>query len=482
MISGCGVLSREIYLTNRRKSSKPRASIVLSDICSTSRVRYILDMAHHQSLNPSIVSSRRGRIAKGVSLRDEILLVGAGEPISIPGGQDQTYPFLAHSEYFYLTDHECEGGVVAFDPADGDDKGWVDFVPTVTQGQRVWEGREQVPGTPLGELAGWLAARRGKKIVMLGTPLAGIQFDARRAEEVRELFTHARRAKDDAEIERMELAAAATAPAYERVRELLLEAAKGAAISEQRLKAEIEGKFALHGATRPCYGTIVGVGDNSAVLHFDPTLRAIKPGETVLIDAGAEVRRYGVDVTRTYGCGEVTGARRELHAVVQRAFDRAVAACVPGAEWVDIHVRAALDMAEGLVQMGVLRGSASTAVESGAMGLFFPHGLGHMIGLGVRDATGRLPGRGPTVRKGVVTIRCDFPLGERYSMTVEPGCYFIGALLRDRANRDAHRDAVDWALVDRLLDEGIGGVRIEDSVIVTSSGPKALTAHIAHGL
>jgi Xaa-Pro aminopeptidase len=372
--------------------------------------------------------------------------------------------------------------VVAFDPADGNEKGWVDFVPTVTQGQRVWEGREQTPGTPLEELAGWLAARRGKKVVMLGTPMPGIRFDARRSEEVRELFTHARRVKDEAEIARMELAAAATAPAFARVRELLLEAANGAAISEQRLKAEIESQFALHGATRPCYGTIVGVGDNSAVLHFDPTQRTILPGQTVLIDAGAEVRRYGVDVTRTYGCGDVTGARRELHAVVQRAFDRAVAACVPGAEWVDIHVRAALDMAEGLVQMGVLKGGASSAVESGAMGLFFPHGLGHMIGLGVRDATGRFPGRGPTVRKGVVTIRCDFPLVAGYSMTVEPGCYFIGALLRDRANRDAHKDAVDWTLVDRLLAEGIGGVRIEDSIIVTKHAPRPLTASIPHGL
>lgn len=438
-------------------------------------------MSQHQSLNRINLSSRRGRVAAAIALRDEILLVGAGEPVSIPGGQDQTYPFLAHSEYFYLTDQECEGGVVAFDPADGDDKGWVDFVPTVTQSQRVWEGREQTPGTPLEELAGWLAARRGKRIVMLGTPLPGVRFDARRSDDVRELFTHARRAKDDAEIERMELAAAATAPAYERVRELLLDAAKGAAISEQRLKAEIEGAFSLHGATRPCYGTIVGVGDNSAVLHFDPTQRTIKPGQTVLIDAGAEVRRYGVDVTRTYGCGEVAGARRELHAVVQRAFDRAVAGCVPGAEWVDLHVRAALDMAEGLVQMGVLKGSASSAVESGAMGLFFPHGLGHMIGLGVRDATGRLPGRGPTVRKGVVTIRCDFPLGERYSMTIEPGCYFIGALLREQGARTTHKDAVDWALVDRLLAEGVGGVRIEDTIIVTPQGPKALTAHIAHG-
>lgn len=426
-----------------------------------------------------VIASRRQRMARLLDLKDEILLVAAGEPVSIPGGQDQTYPFLAHSDFFYLTDRECEGGVVAFDAASGE---WVDFVPAVTQAQRVWEGREQEPGTPLAELGPWVASRRGRSIISLGAPLACVRTDDRRAVEVRDRFTHARRAKDTFEIERMERAAAATAPAYARVRELLDAATNGQPVSEQLLKAEIESQFALHGASRPCYGTIVGVGDNSAVLHFDPTERVIKPGETVLIDAGAEVRRYGVDVTRTYACGEVTGARRELHAVVQRAFDRAVAGCVVGVEWVDLHIRAAMDMAEGLVQMGVLKGSASSAVESGAMGLFFPHGLGHMIGLGVRDATGRLPGRGPTQRKGVVTIRCDFPLGENYSMTIEPGCYFIGALLRDTDARATHRDAVNWPLVDRLLAERIGGVRIEDSVIVTENGPRALTAHIAHGL
>ena len=160
----------------------------------------------------------------------------------------------------------------------------------------------------------------------------------------------------------------------------------------------------------PAYGTIVGFGSNGAVLHFDPTHREVKPGELVLIDAGAELSRYSADVTRTFACGAPDGARKELHASVLRAFERAIARCTVGTEWIDVHVGAALDMAEGLVQMGVLKVSASSAVESGAMGLFFPHGLGHLIGLGVRDASGRKPGRTPSKRPGVVTIRCDFPL------------------------------------------------------------------------
>jgi Xaa-Pro aminopeptidase len=423
------------------------------------------------------LAPRRERLAKALDLKDEILLVGAGELIGIPGGQDQTYPFVAHSEYFYLADEETEGGVVAFDPKDG----WADFVPVVTQSQRVWEGREQASGTPLTELAGWLAARRGRPIVMLGTPLAGIRHDAKRTEEVREIFTHTRRPKDAAEIVRMKEAVLATAPAYARVRELLARAAAGECVSERLLKAEIECQFGWHRADRPAYGTIVGVGSNAAVLHFDPTERPAKPGDLVLIDAGAEVRRYAADVTRTFACGPIDSARKDLHALVLRATSNATARCVVGAEWIDVHVGAALDMADGLVGMGVLRGSASAAVESGAMGLFFPHGLGHLIGLGVRDATGRMPGRKPSTRPGVVTIRCDFPLAEGYTITVEPGCYFIGPLLNDSANRAKHKDSVNWALVDTLLASEVGGVRIEDNVHITAAGPENLTAAIPHG-
>lgn len=424
------------------------------------------------------LAARRDRMTKSLDLKDEIVLIGAGEPVGIPGGQDQTYPFLAHSEYFYLADEETEGGVIAFDPKSG----WTDFVPVVTQSQKVWEGREQSPGTPLPELAAWLAARRARPIVMLGTPLPGIRHDAKRTEEVREVFTHARRPKDAAEIARMKAAAAATAPAYARVRELLARAAAGDCVSERLLKAEIECQFGRHRADRPAYGTIVGVASNAAVLHFDPTERPAKPGDLVLIDAGAEVRRYAADVTRTFACGPIDNARKELHALVRTALVNATARCVIGAEWIDVHVGAAIDMAEGLVGMGVLRCSAADAVETGAMGLFFPHGLGHLIGLGVRDATGRMPGRKPSSRPGVVTIRCDFPLAEGYTITVEPGCYFIGPLLNDPANRDKHKDRVNWPLVDRLLTSGIGGVRIEDNILITPNGPENLTAAIPHDL
>src|SRR5215813_2138440 len=144
----------------------------------------------------SLIEARRERAAAAWALRDEVVLVGAGSPIGVPGGADLTYPFMAHTEYVWLAGHESPDSVLAFDPRDG----WTDFVPPVTQAERVWEGRTDAPGTPLPELAGWLAARRGRPVVLLGSDLPGFAGDGARTAELRERLLHARRPKDEHEI------------------------------------------------------------------------------------------------------------------------------------------------------------------------------------------------------------------------------------------------------------------------------------------
>src|SRR3989442_5213355 len=107
---------------------------------------------------------RRARVAAAWNLSDEVVLVGAGRPIPIPGGADQTFPFIAHSDYFYLFDRQVAGGVIAFDPKEG----WVDFVPEVTADERVWEGKADARCTPMSKLGAWLSARRDCPVVVLG--------------------------------------------------------------------------------------------------------------------------------------------------------------------------------------------------------------------------------------------------------------------------------------------------------------------------
>jgi len=416
----------------------------------------------------ALIAARRERAAAAWALRDEVLLVGAGSPIGVPGGADLTFPYMAHTEYVWLAGHEVAGAVLAFDPRTG----WTDFVPPVTQAERVWEGREDTPGTPLPELAGWLAARRGRPVVCLGVPLAGLDGDAARAATLREQLLHARRPKDAHEVALLRRACDATAAGFKA-----LVSALKPGVSERALQVELELGFLRAGGDRTGYASIVGIGSNSGVLHFTPTTRQAKPGDVVLVDAGAEVGRYTADVTRTYRLpGGDDGFFRSLHALVLAVERKAIAGCRPGAEWRDLHLGAALQIAEGLVSLGLLVGSAESLVERDTHALFFPHGLGHMVGLGVRDASGYLPGRTRSNRPGLSMLRTDLPLERGYVMTVEPGIYFIPALLQDPVLRERHRDAVRWDRVDALLE--FGGIRIEDDVLVTDDEPDVLTAAI----
>jgi Xaa-Pro aminopeptidase len=234
------------------------------------------------------------------------------------------------------------------------------------------------------------------------------------------------------------------------------------------------------GADRTCYGTIVRTGPNAAVFHFRPGARAAREGEVVLIDAGAECRRYGCDVTRTYAAsGSFTGIQKDLFEIVLRAEERAVAACAPGVETVDVHFGSCRDLVEGLIQLDILRGTIDSIIEREAHLLFYPHGIGHLVGLGVRDAGGALPGRPKRTEPALKNQRTDFPLQPGYVMTIEPGIYFVPALLNDEGRRKRFADCVNWEKATSLI--GLGGIRLEDNVLITKSGRENLTAGIPKG-
>jgi len=421
------------------------------------------------------LADRRARLAAALPLHDGLLVLGAGTPVPLPENTDQTYPFRAHSEFFYVAGVECPGAIAAFDPRDGPRAGWRLFVPEVTEDERVWEAREQVDGEPLAALAAWLTARRARPLALLGAALPGARGDDALTAKVREAFTHARRPKDGPEVATLRRGAAAAAAGYARAAALI---APGA--TERAIQIELEAEFCRHGAQRPGYGTIVGTGPHAAVFHFEPGDRAARDGEFVLIDAGPDVDRYVIDVTRTYVAGRPSAFQRDLYQVVLAAQVRAVNRCTAGAEWRDVHLQCAVELTAGLVALGLMRGDPAALVEREAHFLFFPHGIGHMVGLGVRDASGMLPGRAKDPRPCLANLRMDLPLAPGYFVTVEPGLYFIPAILNDPRRREKFRDCVAWDKVEPYL--GLGGVRIEDNVLVTVGAPEVLTAAIPKSL
>lgn len=420
-------------------------------------------------ISKDAIARRRQRAGALLDLEDEILLVGAGTPIPVPGGMDQVFPFAPHPHYQWLAGHRAAGGVVAFDPQHHE---WVDFVPETTEDDRVWEGRADAPGEPLSGLMPWLQARTGRSIAVLGAGVEGVPAVHQLGDSLEPKLLAARRAKDDEEIAIIRKACEATCAAFDAAKAAI--AREGTTERAIELDLTIAGRRA--GADGMGYHVIVGAGSNAAVLHFSATDREVVEGDFVLIDAGCHIEGYTADVSRTFVKTRATQRHRDLYAIVLEAEEFALERCRSGQEFRELHLQTAQKLAEGLVHLGILKGEPSGLVERDAHASFFPHGLGHLVGLGVRDASGYLPGRERSDRFGLAFLRMDLPLRAGYVTTVEPGLYFIEPLLRQPDRRERFADCTDWDEVEKWLH--IGGVRIEDDVLVTDDEPVNLTKDI----
>lgn len=442
-------------------------------------------------VNPAaLVSSRRDRVARAWALERGAVLVASGLPVPI-AGTDQFHDFHAHPEFRYLAGVGEPASVLAFDPATG----WELFVTLPTPDDRIWTGdgpdldalraRSGLDVRPIESLAAWLEVRRTEPLAVIGNddllhrpgeyrlpPLERFEtaHDAALAARLSWDVAEARRAKDPDELEAMRRAAAAS-----RAGHLLALRTARPGLTERDLQVELEAEFFRSGGDRTAYGSIVGSGPNAAVLHFAPTRRPLNEGELVLIDAGAEVDGYASDVTRTFPAGRhFEGIQRDLYRLVYEVQRAAIAEARPGVEYRDLHLRACERIAAGLADLGILRGNPADLVEMDAHALFFPHGLGHLLGLATHDAGGCLRGRTPSDRFGLKWLRADLPLQPGYVVTIEPGIYFIPAILDDPARRETYRDVVHWDRVDAL--RGFGGIRIEDDILVTEGPAEVLTA------
>ncbi len=418
--------------------------------------------------SPSVIAARKARVAKALRplLKDsDVVIVHAGSPIQKPGGLDQTYPFLPHPSYFWLTGFRRPGGISVFTLSDG----WIDFVQPVTREEKVWEGGgESYPGTDLKGFEAWLTGRSFTQRFILGQHPSSLDLAP---EEDRagllEAFLGTRRVKDQAEVDLIEKLAAIANTGYRRIRESLRPG-----MTERDVQIEYESTVLRNGSEKLPYETIVGAGSNAAILHAIPTLRVIGDKDLVLIDAGADVQDYCVDVTRVFSAGgKFSDQQTALYQTVQRAQKKSIALCRPGVEWRDVHLASARTMAEGLKDLGLLRCSVEEALESEAIGIFFPHGVGHLVGLKVRDTGG--PFNPHPKRYAGARLRVDLPLKEGYLVTVEPGLYFIDALLSDDETRSKFKDQIHWTEIEAW--RGIGGVRLEDDILITESGHRNLT-------
>jgi Xaa-Pro dipeptidase len=222
------------------------------------------------------------------------------------------------------------------------------------------------------------------------------------------------------------------------------------------------------------YNNIVAYNEHAAILHYQHLERR-RPEvlRSLLIDAGAQYRGYAADITRTYAAA--AGRFAEL---IDAANTAQLALCdeiVAGRDYRDVHLSAHRILGDVLHEAGIIKVHGTEALERRLTGIFFPHGIGHLLGLQVHDVggvMGDVKGGERQRPEGHPYLRLTRMLEPGVVVTVEPGIYFIDSLLAT-AHADERRDLIDWAVVDEL--RPFGGIRIEDNVVATSGAPENLT-------
>jgi Xaa-Pro dipeptidase len=229
-----------------------------------------------------------------------------------------------------------------------------------------------------------------------------------------------------------------------------------------------------HSDTDLPYGNIVGLNEHGAVLHYQHQ-DAVAPAEhrSLLIDAGASVAAYAADITRTFHRGDATFAA--LLEGVDRVQQQLAQSVRAGVDYAALHLDCHRRLAGLLGDLGIVRMGADEMVERGVSSVFFPHGLGHLIGLQVHDVAGlQRDADGGRIERpaGHPFLRLTRTLAPGMVVTIEPGIYFIDSLLAG-LEAGPHAGAVDWQAIAHL--RRFGGVRIEDEVACTEDAPENLT-------
>jgi Xaa-Pro dipeptidase len=222
------------------------------------------------------------------------------------------------------------------------------------------------------------------------------------------------------------------------------------------------------------YNNIVAYNRNSAILHYQHVERS-RPAalKSFLIDAGAQYRGYASDITRTYAAFPCLYA--DLVQAVDEAQQVLCGEIVAGRDYRDVHLSAHRILGDVMHRIGLTTLPGQAALELGVTSVFFPHGIGHLLGLQVHDVGGVMgDAEGHEVKRpeGHPYLRLTRMLEPGVVVTVEPGIYLIDSLLA-AAHADSRREYIDWAVVEEL--KPFGGVRIEDDVATTASAPENLT-------
>lgn len=223
------------------------------------------------------------------------------------------------------------------------------------------------------------------------------------------------------------------------------------------------------------YNPICAAGPSAATLHYVDNDKTLQPGDLFLLDSGAEYRLYASDITRTFPVtGRFTAEQRVIYEIVLNAHKACIEAIRPGVEWADIHRLSMRIVCEGLLKAGFLRGATvEELLQKHVVPLFYPHGVGHFLGIDVHDKGGYPRGVMKVNEPGLEKLRTNRKLQPGMVVTVEPGIYFKDALLEPALTDPKFAPYLNAPLIKKYM--SFGGIRIEDDIVVTANGHEDIT-------
>lgn len=448
-----------------------------------------------------IYSLRRERLREKLHSGLVVFLGNKEAPMNYP---DNPYHFRQESSflYFFGLNHPDLAGILDIDQGrdilfgndvEMEDIIWMGEQPTMKERAELVGVHETYPlaafdekvkaAVKEGRLVHYLPHYRAESILQLSglTGKSGEEIRTGFSVDLIKAVVEQRSVKADVEIAEMEKAHEAT---YAMYMEAMKRTAPG--VFEREIAGAMEG-IALSAGGFLAFPTILTI--NGQILHNHYHGNRLKEGRLLVIDSGAESSMgYAADITRTFPVsGRFTQKQRDIYEIVYKAQMSAIEAMKPEVPYKEIHLLSARVIADGLEGLGLMKGDMAEAVRQGAHALFYPHGLGHHIGLDVHDMEGYgedYVGYDQTVKRsdqfGLAYLRMAKALNPGYVITVEPGIYFIPALIDKWHSENKFPEFIDYDKVNGYRD--FGGIRIEDDVLVTPNGHRVLGKNIPKAL
>ncbi|KAH8898276.1 putative Xaa-Pro aminopeptidase [Thozetella sp. PMI_491] len=398
---------------------------------------------------------------------------------------DEAEPFRQRRFFYYLTGAPLADSQLTYDI---DSSKLTLFVPPIDPEHVMWAGLPPTPEELLAkydidevkyatELNASLAhVSSGKKTTVFAIAeqvsdhVTFLEFENKDFTVLKKAIEDTRVVKDEYEIAMMAKANEVSSAAHYKV----LEKVKHVA-NERELEAVFLGHCIANGAREQAYHSIVASGRAAATLHYTPNNAPMGGKLNLLLDAGSEWNCYASDITRTFPInGKFTPESRAIYDIVLKMQLDCIAMLKEGVKWDDVHVLAHKIAIDGLLELGVLQGDKDEIFTKRTSNAFFPHGLGHYLGMDTHDTGGNANYSDPDPMFRYLRVRGTLPAGS--VITVEPGVYFSEFLIAPYLKDPEHSKYINKEILDKYWD--VGGVRIEDNLVITKDGSDNLTTAV----